>query len=367
MWQLTATETITTNARTLGIDPFVETGIGEADFVTLVLPYIHSAREGVVRLGKLLQKYGTYEPNGIAFSDNNEVWYLETIGGHHWAAIKIPDDDYAVISNRMSIQKFDFSSSDTLASPDLKELIEQHHLNPKNDTVNLRQIFGSSSDSDILYNNPRVWYGHRYFDPATKEQPEAMDLPMLVKAPRKISVEDIKYVLSSHYQFTPYDPYGKAPEAGKYRTIGINRNLETHILQIRNNVASKIAAIHWLSFGPTTFNSVVPFYANVADTPASYCDASAQFDLTKTYWLNRTIALLGDTNYKLYAAIAEKFDQATDASCRHVQQQFDQTGTDLEQANEKMATINHENSMKLFSQMVAAGVPLMKIGYNLTD
>ena len=87
--------------RVLGADPLVEYvpakddaeeipgGIGEEDIVSVVLPYIHSAREGVMRLGSLLEKYGTYEMNGIAFSDKNEIWWLETIGGHHWIARRV--------------------------------------------------------------------------------------------------------------------------------------------------------------------------------------------------------------------------------------------------------------------------------------
>ncbi len=63
---MTATETITSNPRVLGADPLVENGIGEEDIVSLVLPYIHNAREGVQRLGELLETYGTYEMNGIA-------------------------------------------------------------------------------------------------------------------------------------------------------------------------------------------------------------------------------------------------------------------------------------------------------------
>lgn len=75
---MTATETITSNARVLGADPLVRYekatskkekdiigGIGEEDLVVLVLPYIHSAKEGVVRLGELIEKYGTYESNGM--------------------------------------------------------------------------------------------------------------------------------------------------------------------------------------------------------------------------------------------------------------------------------------------------------------
>ena len=95
---MTATETITSNPRVLGADPLVTYqpaqdgkeeaagGIGEEDIVSIVLPYIHSAREGVIRLGSILEKYGTYEMNGIAFQDQNEIWWLETIGGHHWMA-----------------------------------------------------------------------------------------------------------------------------------------------------------------------------------------------------------------------------------------------------------------------------------------
>src|SRR5690606_39743372 len=61
---MSATETITSNARVLGADPLVVRdgenpgGFGEEDFVTLVLPYIRSAREGVLRLGALLAEHG---------------------------------------------------------------------------------------------------------------------------------------------------------------------------------------------------------------------------------------------------------------------------------------------------------------------
>ena len=52
---MSATETSTTNPRILGIDPMNKKGIGEEDFVTIVLPYIHSAREGVQLLGQYLE------------------------------------------------------------------------------------------------------------------------------------------------------------------------------------------------------------------------------------------------------------------------------------------------------------------------
>lgn len=96
---MTATETITSNARVLGADPLVEYvpakdgveeisgGIGEEDIVSLVLPYIHSAREGVTRLGSLLEKYGTYEMNGIAFPIKRDL----VAGDHRRPSLDCPE------------------------------------------------------------------------------------------------------------------------------------------------------------------------------------------------------------------------------------------------------------------------------------
>lgn len=159
---MTATETSTTNSRILGLDPYAEKGLGEEDFTTITLPYIQSAREGVERVGQLLEKYGTYESNGMAFSDKDEIWWLETLGGHQWAAIRIPDDAYVIAPNRLNIDWYDFESSDTIYSTGLKEFIDDNNLNPDFDGYNLRHIFGSSTIKDTRYNNPRAWYVQNY-------------------------------------------------------------------------------------------------------------------------------------------------------------------------------------------------------------
>ena len=373
---MSATETITTNSRVLGIDPYVDGGIGEEDLVTLVLPYIHSAKEGVQRLGALLEEFGTYEPNGIAFSDNNEIWWLETIGGHHWAAKRIPDDAYVVAPNRMNIDDFDFAADDTLSSADLEDLIAQYHLNPDFDQVNLRHIFGSASIKDTVYNNPRAWFGQKYFNPEIDHDPMEQDLPFICHANRKISIEDVKFVLSSHFENTKYDPYGSGSEADKtlFRPIGINRNHDVHILQIRNDVPAAIAGIHWMAFGANTFNTVVPFYANVNDTPAVYKNANGEFNMNHMYWLSCTTALLGDTDYDLYVDLRNtyaleamgayhKIQNDTDAA---IASQQDVTAF-LQAANEKLANEAFKRQTKLLGDMVIMGSEHMKLRYNLND
>ena len=111
---------------------------GEEDLVCLVLPYIRSAREGVRRLGSLLEQYGTYEMNGIAFQDQDEIWWLETIGGHHWMARRVPDDVYVVMPNQLGIDRFDFSDAlgeqrEYMCPADLEEFVKTYHLDLSQD------------------------------------------------------------------------------------------------------------------------------------------------------------------------------------------------------------------------------------------
>ena len=254
---MTATETITSNERVLGADPLVELrpalgregeegfepevpgGIGEEDMVTLVLPYIRSAREGVQRLGELLERYGTYEMNGIAFSDVDEIWWLETVGGHHWIARRVPDDAYVTMPNQLGIDSFDLADAEGahkehMASADLRSWMAANHLDltlssssvgfaakassasQVTDVFNPRDAFGSHSDSDHVYNTPRAWYmqrclnpSDRWDGPAATLRPESDNIPWCRVPERKLTIEDVKYVLSAHYQGTPYDPYGK--------------------------------------------------------------------------------------------------------------------------------------------------------------
>lgn len=377
---MTATETITTNSRIQGIDPLVEKGgLGEEDFVTLTLPYIHSAREGVKRLGYLVEKYGTYEMNGSAFADHDEVWYIETIGGHHWAARRIPDDAYVAAPNRLNIDFFDFNDEENfMCSSDLLDIINEYHLNPDYQGYNLRHIFGSSTIKDAHYNNPRAWYIHRYFDPEWEGEPGDQDQPFITYAKKKISPEDIKFLESSHYQDTKYDVYSTTnTEAEKklFRPIGINRNFETHILQIRNDVEEGIAGVQWLAFGPNTFNVFVPFYTNVTTTPASF-QTGPDFDLTKIFWLNKLNAQLGDTNYKVYSALEQAFEEKTMAKLRQIENETDRavkglTGRELqeklEEANQKMADLTYKQTAALTGEMVKDGHSLMKLKYDLLD
>ena len=43
----------------------------------------------------------------MCIRDSDEIWWLETIGGHHWMAVKVPDDHYVAMPNQLGIDHFD--------------------------------------------------------------------------------------------------------------------------------------------------------------------------------------------------------------------------------------------------------------------
>ena len=70
---LSSTESVYGNARVLAYDPLVKNGIAEDAINDIILPFINSAREGVSYLGKLIEKYGSAEGNGILIADLDEI------------------------------------------------------------------------------------------------------------------------------------------------------------------------------------------------------------------------------------------------------------------------------------------------------
>ncbi|WP_281665472.1 C69 family dipeptidase [Gemella morbillorum] len=321
---MSATETITSNERVLGADPLVDCGIGEEDIYTIVMPYIASAREGVTFLGNLLEKYGTYEMNGIAFQDENEIWWLETIGGHHWMARRVPDDSYVIMPNQLGIDKFDFDDAfgakkEFMCSADLLDFVKKYHLDLSIDgDFNPRHAFGSRSDADHTYNTPRAWILQRYFNPTANTydginadyRPDSDNLPWARIPEKKITVEDIKYALSHHYQGTEYDSYSKdihSVKKGTLRPIGINRTNFLGLVQIRPYMPDELKCLQWLAIGSCVFNAIVPFYTNINRTPDYLANTTNQVTTENFYWTNRLIAALCDAHFADTASHIERY------------------------------------------------------------
>ncbi|UQS86622.1 C69 family dipeptidase [Nicoliella spurrieriana] len=298
---MSATESTYANPTVLGYDPLVPDGIGEEAMVTVVLPYVKTARQAAKRLGTIIEQFGTCESNGILFADRHEAWYMDTGSGHHWVAIKIPDDCYAVVSNQMAVQKIDFNDPDNyMWSKGLQSFVDVNHLNPALDgSFNFRNIFGTHSQSDTYYNTPRVWYGQKMFNPEVEQRPDSQEMPMLRTPAHKISIDDAQAFLSSHFQETPFDPIGSGSNADKkkYRPISLAKTQESHILQLRPNLPQAIGNIHWLAMGVAAQSTYVPFLSGFNTVPDEYQVGGAQYDPKSAYWIFKLVGVLVDPHY----------------------------------------------------------------------
>ena len=403
---MTATETITSNPRVLGADPLVvyqpaedgkeeaPGGIGEEDIVCLVLPYIRSAREGVKRLGSLLEQYGTYEMNGIAFQDPDEIWWLETIGGHHWMARRVPDEAYVVMPNQLGIDSFDledaFGAQKThMCSADLKEFIDAHHLDLSQDGVlNPRDAFGSHDDADHVYNTPRAWFMERYLNPHTckwdgpdaRYTPVSDDIPWCMEPEKKITVEDVKYLLSSHFQGTPYDPYasyGEHSMRGAYRSIGVNRTDFCALIQMRPGKPAGCGAVEWLAFASNAFNVMVPFYADVEETPEYLANTTAEVSTDNFYWTSRMIAAMADASYSKSLIHVERVRERVAAKSHALLNRYDallEKETDAaarktlrQEANRAVADMVKKEMADTLNKVLYELSGQMKNGYSRSD
>ena len=135
---------------------------------------------------------------------------------------------------------------------------------------------------------------------------------------KKITPEDVKYVLSSHYQGTPYDPYGngQSDQKGAFRSIGINRNDFMALIQMRPDQPEDSRVLEWIAFASNAFNVMVPFYANVTTTPAYLSNTTGAVSTDNFYWNSRMIAAMADAAYSKSVFHIERYQLAA-ASAGH--------------------------------------------------
>ena len=320
---MSATESAYANDLVLAFDPFVDDGIAEDIMLTVVLPYIRSAREGVQRLGDIVESRGAAEANGVLFADEREAWYMEIATGHHWVAQRIPDDCYAVVANQLAIQEVEFDSDDFMTSKDIGSFVEDHHLNPHPGRFSFREIFGTATEQDLFYNTPRVWDGQRLLTPSAAQQPESFDLPFIRRADFKIGVEDVARVLSSHFDLTEFDPIGRRGDAksrARYRAIALSRTQESHIIQIPAAPAmvegdpvvrpEALSPVCWAAIGTPGISPYIPLFTDVDAWPQVLDGASWSEPGEGAYWLYRALQALSDARYGVTERLVQQFASA---------------------------------------------------------
>ena len=325
---MSATESIFGSDEVLEHDPLVENGVAENSVFNITLPYVHTAREGVERLGMLIEKYGIAEGFGIGFVDNKEIWYLETACGHRWLACRMPKDQYFVTGNQSRFRTYDPDDKENyLASADLIEFAEKHGLyNPAQGAFDFHVAYARDVVLDTTYNYPRVWGLQQLFSPEIKNDVTKNTFPVFAKPAHKITLTELRTAFRFHYDNTEHDPYLNSNPKEPYRPVSIFRTTQTHLLQVRPELPQAIGCINYVAMGMADLGVFLPLYQGITSYPEAYTKGNGESSADSAYWKFRKIMVLGMTNYNKYAPIIKeayaKFEAETDQRQREMEEEY---------------------------------------------
>ena len=219
-------------------------------------------------------------------------------------------------------------------------------------------------------------YTHDWDSADGEFSPESDDLPWSIQPERKVTVEDVKYLLSSHYQGTVYDPYGHKGAGvahANYRPIGINRTNFLACTQLRPYMPADRMAVEWIAEGCNVYNAFVPFYANVDRTPEYLARTGALPDTHEFYWANRILGALADAHYAKCANLIERYQNAVGARAHALLKKYDGMTFDgpvsagLEKANEELAAMAREETQAALGKVLYVASDGMKNGFARSD
>lgn len=275
------------------IDPRVDTGIGEYNLADYLLSVSSTARDGVEKLGAIIDQYGSQDCNQIVIADNAETWIFAQLSGHQWIAVKMGNDVASVNPNIGGLQyKVDLDdASQCLHSADVVTLPESNGVLVTYDdgTPNIFKTYGKENSGSSQ--NTRLAQGRAYFgaalapqtDYTVDEQGRVTSLidPQLTFTPGIKS--DTFTALRSLAARGEQDDSLNANLNSALYAIGNNRTTEGNIFQIRSGLSSDIATIQWEALSRCEFSVYLPSYsALLTEVPADYFPAWNTVDGTYT-------------------------------------------------------------------------------------
>lgn len=294
---ISATNSMSSNDKAKAADPLVGVGIAECIIPTLLLPQSETALDGVKLLGNYVETYGASEANGILIGDPKESWYFEIGSGHHWIAVKIPEDSYIVVANDMRVHSVDLKSKDVMYSKGMFEFVINNQLldNPDLNNFNFAAAFGIPGDP---YNVDRVWLAQSILTPSKVQETRQYQYPLFLKPDKNIAVKDIMKVLRATYDGTVLDGIATRP-------IGVERTAESHIITLDPEMPDELKGLIWQAVGTPLGSPYMPLFNLMDDIPPGYSVGSDQYSVFSAYWAFRGLFALGNFDNKQYVPLIQ--------------------------------------------------------------
>ena len=163
-----------------------------------------------------------------------------------------------------------------------------------------------------------------------------------------------------------------------FRPIGINRNSQLCITQLKGDAPEAVRAIQWVAFGCNVFNVAVPLFANVDRMPDYLANTTRSVTTDNDYLAVRLVSPMADAHVADCANLIERYQEAAGsemlrevlAAQRDVADKslaYAEASPVLEEANDRVAAILRRHTDNLLSQVLHTASMGMRNGFARSD
>jgi len=307
--------------------------VGEALFsidslTKIAMERASTAREAVQLMGDLAVKYGFYgtqDPNGhgeaLQVGDADEAFSFNILADPTgtsaiWAAIRVPDENFTVMSNMFTIREVDVNDTfNCLASPNVYSVAQKLGWWKPGEILDFTKVYSNGEYLHQYYAGRRMWGAFRLVAPSQKLPSEYTNLrydrmwPWSMKPDKLLTVQDIFALYRDWYGDTPFDmtkgvaagPFGTPDRFGLTegidgsweRSIAIYRSNDIHVQQLRkpsDTLPKELAGISWYAQGAAHYSAFIPIPSGLTTPIAPLLTAvPTQYDPKSMNWANRRI------------------------------------------------------------------------------
>jgi len=336
------------NKKAEEVDPLLkEEGSGTRGLLipwSLVLERSKTAREGVDLMEKLFNTYGLREDGSFAISDPNEIWVFQIGGGHHWAAVRAPDNCYVIYDNTFRMGEVDCKDkANVRCSPRLIEFSKEKGLcDPKVDTFNFKKSWGRVY-TRIPPTDHRIWRVQSLLSPSVSLPPDTpyFDFPLFLEPDKKITKEMLMSIMRDHLEGTELDTTntyknGNPHFMNEYTLCRTNTQYSV-VTQLRGWLPSEIGGVLWLAMATPDTSVFVPWYMGITEVPSVYQSGQGQSNPESAYWAFKRISNLVNTHYGNLIEDVRKTWKAFEEAEFLTQESVEKTALELFQKDESLA------------------------------
>jgi dipeptidase len=321
-----------TAASNYSLEPSKDRLFTSDELSRVALERCKKAKEAIILMGELAEKYGYYGWGEILLvGDTEEGWVFEICGTPHgknalWVAKKVPDGEVFVNANIFRIREVDPNDPDMLFSSNLFEVAKENKwYDPKKEKLDWLKAVTPGEYNHPYYSLRRIWRLQTKVNPSLKvsawpDDGYTKEYPFSIKAKNKLSVRDVISLFRDHYEGTEFDltkgiaagPFGcpnrytgdydllwhqpgkdvKLPLKGAWeRPLSVFYCGYVHVSQARGYLPDSIGAITWVGLDTPYTSCFMPFYPAINDLPHPMQKFTPQsFELDEAWWYFNFVA-----------------------------------------------------------------------------